>query len=248
MRSSESTKAINEALMLCLAGLENPPKTEDVKAGAVRYSFAPLPDILDKVRPQLGECGLALTMEAVSENGNAGAAARLTHQSGEWIEYGPLLLPAGATAQTAGSAITYARRYLLCAILNIAADEDDDGAKASKSTRKPKEDWGSKVEAPKVSAPEGNLGEGSDGAESTLGETPGGATVTLPGSPDELDDNPAPNWLWHEAESAGLSGARALRAAVANVKAGTMPGPAPKAQSDITGKQLAMLIEGLGTK
>jgi hypothetical protein len=30
-------------------------------------------------------------------------------------------------AQGQGSAITYARRYALCAVLNLVADDDDDG-------------------------------------------------------------------------------------------------------------------------
>lgn len=38
-----------------------------------------------------------------------------------------LALPSGGTPQTAGSAITYARRYSLCAALGVAGEEDDDG-------------------------------------------------------------------------------------------------------------------------
>jgi len=157
------------------------------------------------------------------------------------------MLPAGEGAQSAGSAITYARRYLLCAVLNIAADEDDDGAKASKKT-KPKEDWGKKVEAPKVSEPGDNQGEGRTGSESTSpGGEDGEATVTSSPPPgDELDDDPAPTWLWKEATSAGLTGARALKAAVAGVKQGTLPGPEPSSQSEITGRQLGALITKLG--
>lgn len=140
MRTSESTANIGPALVLFLAGAKNPPKTEDVKAGQKSYSFAPLPEILDQVREDLGTCGLGLTMEqvtgitTVTDGRTVGNRALLMHTSGEWIEYGPLMLPAGDTAQSAGSALTYSRRYLVCAILNIAADEDDDGKKASAKT------------------------------------------------------------------------------------------------------------------
>lgn len=41
------------------------------------------------------------------------------------------------TPQGQGSALTYARRYALCAMLNIAADEDDDGQSAEKLVTKP---------------------------------------------------------------------------------------------------------------
>jgi hypothetical protein len=43
----------------------------------------------------------------------------------------PLYLPEHPTSQTLGSAITYARRYALTAVLNLVADEDDDGHSAS---------------------------------------------------------------------------------------------------------------------
>ena len=48
------------------------------------------------------------------------------HKSGQWIS-GQYPLPKGLGSQDMGKAISYARRYSLCAILGIAA-EDDDGA------------------------------------------------------------------------------------------------------------------------
>jgi ERF superfamily len=46
-------------------------------------------------------------------------------ESGEQIA-GELLLPQTADPQKTGSAITYYRRYALCSLLGIVADEDDD--------------------------------------------------------------------------------------------------------------------------
>ena len=40
-------------------------------------------------------------------------------------------LPTVADSQAMGSAITYARRYSLCAILGIAAEDDEDGEAAT---------------------------------------------------------------------------------------------------------------------
>jgi ERF superfamily len=47
-------------------------------------------------------------------------------ESGEQIAC-ELLLPQNAEPQKTGSAITYYRRYALCSLLGIIADEDDDG-------------------------------------------------------------------------------------------------------------------------
>jgi hypothetical protein len=47
-------------------------------------------------------------------------------ESGEQIAC-ELLLPQNADPQKTGSAITYYRRYALCSLLGIIADEDDDG-------------------------------------------------------------------------------------------------------------------------
>lgn len=54
----------------------------------------------------------------------------LIHSSGEWIS-GTIRIPAQqATPQGFGSAITYARRYALMAMVGIAPDDDDDGEAA----------------------------------------------------------------------------------------------------------------------
>lgn len=69
----------------------------------------------------------------------------LFHVSGEWIEsriHMPVMLTRASkddprlvyTPQSYGSAITYARRYLLAALVGVAQD-DDDGSRASNNER-----------------------------------------------------------------------------------------------------------------
>jgi hypothetical protein len=162
VKTSTTTSEIATALAAMELMLENPTKTTKGGGGQKVYKYAPLPEILDVVRPLMHGHGLFLTMDTLTEDGRAGVVARLLHVSGEFIEYGPLMLPAGNDAQSAGSAITYARRYLLCAALGIAADEDDDGAKAKS--------WGEPVERPAGSA----KGKGqSAGSTSGVEDRPG---------------------------------------------------------------------------
>jgi hypothetical protein len=58
----------------------------------------------------------------------------LMHNSGEWISgtYPLMVTDKESTPQGYGSALTYARRYGLSAVLGVIADEDDDGNAASK--------------------------------------------------------------------------------------------------------------------
>ncbi len=100
--------------------------------GTYSYSYADLPSIIDKVRPSLSKHGFAVAQSVDSHDEGVGITTRLYHSAGHVEEFGPLVLPAGDDARTAGSAITYGRRYALCAALGIAADDDDDGAAMSK--------------------------------------------------------------------------------------------------------------------
>jgi hypothetical protein len=52
------------------------------------------------------------------------------HTSGEWLKGRLPLLPVKADPQAQGSAITYARRYSLSAIVGLCTEEDDDAEQA----------------------------------------------------------------------------------------------------------------------
>jgi hypothetical protein len=122
----------NKALVDALAELQNPltDSRADIRTdkGSFSYNYASLPAIMNLVRPVLAKHGFAIVQSVSSREGQVGVQTRILPAG---IESEWLFLPAGPTPQTAGSAITYARRYSLCALLGIAADEDDDGSSAS---------------------------------------------------------------------------------------------------------------------
>jgi hypothetical protein len=120
---------IAAAIAAAQGELTNPPKTKTAHVGKYSYRYADLAEIIEHVRPVLAKHSLSvvqLTMH--SQTGNL-LVTRLIHASGQYLE-STYQLPASAAAQDMGSAITYARRYSMCAILGIAAEEDDDGQKA----------------------------------------------------------------------------------------------------------------------
>lgn len=116
--------------------------TIETSKGKYSYDYADLPSILEIVQPILTGVGLAVTQAAVSDqSGAVGVETRIYHVGGHVETFGPLFLAAPDDPKAAGSAVTYARRYSLCAALGIAADEDDDATSATESrqarTREP---------------------------------------------------------------------------------------------------------------
>ena len=134
MRRSESIKNIAKALAQFQAEVRNPANTETNPFFKSKY--APLNDILNLVRPLLSKHGLSILQSPSGDGQNVTVTTLIAHESGEWIESEPLTLKADkATAQGAGSAITYARRYALSAMLGISSEDDDDGNFASNTEK-----------------------------------------------------------------------------------------------------------------
>lgn len=140
MNKSESITKLAVALAKFQADVKNPKNTDTNPQ--FRSKYAPLDVVINTVKPVLAANGLSFSQSTGSEGENVIIKTLLIHESGEWIETDPLVLPAyqiksgGAkefNAQGAGSAITYARRYSLSAALGLSSEDDDDGYAASQS-------------------------------------------------------------------------------------------------------------------
>lgn len=130
MNKSESIKELASALSKFQGEIKNPANTANNPFFKSKY--APLNDVLNLVRPVLFKHGLSVVQAPSGDGENIIVTTTLLHNSGEYIEFQPLILKADkATAQGAGSAITYARRYALSAILGISSEDDDDGNHAT---------------------------------------------------------------------------------------------------------------------
>jgi len=134
LNTSPTVAEIAGALRSAQIAIVNPIKDKTAKAGAYSYTYADLGTVIDSLRPILNEFGLCFVQDTLEAEGGVKVSTRILHTSGEWIEFGPLYLPAADTAQALGSAITYGRRYQLSAAFGVAA-EDDDGASAGKRKR-----------------------------------------------------------------------------------------------------------------
>lgn len=102
--------------------------TADMGAKGGRRKYADLQSVIDAIKPQLTAHGLAVVQATMPNANGISLRTTLMHSSGEWIA-GQIDLPIDRMGgiQGMGSALTYARRYALSAMVGIASDEDDDG-------------------------------------------------------------------------------------------------------------------------
>ncbi len=108
----------------------------DGQAGGRTYRYVTLDAVVDAVLPLLVKHELAWTTFPTSdEHGQPALRYRITHlPSGEAEEDVMALMCVKADPQGQGSALTYARRYALVAVLNLTTGDDDDGGRASGAT------------------------------------------------------------------------------------------------------------------
>lgn len=128
MRQSESVKTLLEGFGKAQAEFPTLPKDKN----GYNYKYTDLETVISTLRPILAKHSIGF-MQALTtlENGRWAITTRLFNNAGEWIEDTTPLpdvsLAKGNAAQNVGAAITYMKRYTLCAFLGVACDEDPDG-------------------------------------------------------------------------------------------------------------------------
>ena len=141
LQAPDQTDAINElaaALAKAQGAIRNATKDSEADAVKYRYKYADLAAIWDACRTPLSDNGLAVMQRVRTEDDSVVVTTMLIHSSGQWVRDFCRFPVAQRTPQAYGSAITYARRYTLAALVGVAADdEDDDGSAASKGFSPP---------------------------------------------------------------------------------------------------------------
>lgn len=101
-----------------------------------KSKYADLASVWGACRQQLSSNGLSITQCPEESDNGIAVETMLLHSSGQWIKSRYTMPVSKVDAQAVGSAITYARRYSLAAIVGIAP-EDDDGNAAVKGRPEP---------------------------------------------------------------------------------------------------------------
>lgn len=131
IRTSETIINLSKALVETQKELKQPLK--DAKNPFFKSEYVPLENVAEAITQTATKYGLAFSQYATTtETGNVSVGTIVFHESGEFIEFPPLILkPENTKPQSIGSAITYAKRYSLSAVFGITSDKDDDGNKAN---------------------------------------------------------------------------------------------------------------------
>lgn len=131
MQHSEAINELAGALAKAQAVFTNPARNREVMVrsdkGSYTFAYATFDAILDVVRKPLTDNNLSYTQTVeFGDDGKPRVVTTLMHSSGQWIGSTLPLMVDRPGNQAFGSALTYAKRYALTALLGVAADEDDD--------------------------------------------------------------------------------------------------------------------------
>lgn len=127
MSEKQMPKTISQALVAAQRAYG--PALKNAFNPDLKNKYADLGSCIDAVLPGLNANGLALVQKTHPAEAGVAVETIFVHESGEQYSCGVLNLPAQKNdPQGYGSALTYARRYSLCAACGIAPEDDDGNA------------------------------------------------------------------------------------------------------------------------
>lgn len=127
-----ANNALAEALARAQAEFPAITKNCQVSYGQTKFRYADLASIIDATRPILNKHGLAISQTFSNKEGCCIITTSILHVGGGILTSDGAAFPSiGLKPQDIGSWITYWRRYALCAILGICADDDTDAVELS---------------------------------------------------------------------------------------------------------------------
>ena len=147
-RRSENVNELAAALAKAQGEIANAAK--DADNPFFRSKYADLASVWDAIRRPLSANGLAVLQPAAVDGARVTVTTLLTHASGQWVESSLTMMAMqqvkgsgweeAKNPQAIGSAITYARRYSLSAMVGVAPEDDDGNAATGRHHRKPEDE------------------------------------------------------------------------------------------------------------
>jgi hypothetical protein len=130
---SEQSESINElATALAKAQGKITGALKDSANPFFKSKYADLAACWDSCRLPLSENGLSVIQVPAADEQGVVLTTILAHASGQWIKSMLRMVPKDGSPQSVGSALTYARRYALAAMVGLAQVDDDGNAASGK--------------------------------------------------------------------------------------------------------------------
>lgn len=123
MKQSETIIKLSNAMAKAQAEMGGAVK--DSSNPFFKSSYADLTSVIKAIKEPFANNGLSFVQFPINGDHAIGVVTRVMHESGEWLESEYLLPLLKNDPQSAGSAITYARRYALSSMAGIPAIDDD---------------------------------------------------------------------------------------------------------------------------
>lgn len=189
--STDRSEKIGELVgALAIAQSEIRAAEKDRENPFYKSSYSTLASVWAACRDHLGKNGIAVIQVPQLEGPSLYLYTWLAHKSGEWMRSRYPVNAVKNDPQGIGSAVTYARRYSLAAMVGVySADEDDDGESAMGRDSKP---------APKPAA---RMQKASDAVGTITGDGPS-AAKPVESKPPEGETKPALATLKAELDAA----------------------------------------------
>lgn len=148
--TSEALDKFAQDMVRLQGALQNVNRDADVQSVKFSYKYMTLTSVWSEVRPKLQSHGFSLIQCPLKSREGVLLKTMLLHSSGQFISSIFFMPAKQPQPQDFGSAITYARRYTMCAILGLAPDDDDDGTVAQYGTMGTESVKIKKIEKPKI--------------------------------------------------------------------------------------------------
>lgn len=123
MNQSEQVNELFRALSKAQSELRGAKK--DSENPFFKSKYADLESVWDAAKNPLADNGLCVAQTMDVLNGEPVVVTTLGHASGQWLRGALPLTMVKKDPQSQGSAITYARRYALAAIVGVVQTDDD---------------------------------------------------------------------------------------------------------------------------
>ena len=130
----ENSIELNElAAALAIAQGQIDDADKSVTNSFFKSKYADLAAVRSVIRKPLADNGLSIVQLPSTDENGISVRTMLMHKSGQYISEVFAIPVQKRDAQGLGSAVSYARRYALMSILNIAAEDDDGNAATARA-------------------------------------------------------------------------------------------------------------------